>query len=301
MLCGETPFTGSSPQEIARKHVELEPPPLAERAPDAPPEVLGLVSRLMAKDPEERLPCARQLQADLAELARRYPLRETVLLRIDAVAPDEPPSDALLEVADPPPVDRSALAYAGLALVAIALLAGAFLVTRLLMGDQQKRLAEAWVKVLPADDRRGARYLGRGQMFDWSVPKGATRADAAGAFQLKLKPGTYVLAAGAKHCATAVVASSRPPIPVSISAISTPRSSKIRIARIVANSKKVGCGSQLSTSSRSSVNPRATSASPIRRKSFSLVAPATMTRIHASRHFGVQTMTGCPIRTMVVS
>ncbi|MGE0710234.1 MAG: protein kinase [Planctomycetota bacterium] len=95
LLCGQTPYSGSSAAEIARKHVEEQAPPLAERAPGLLPEVVALVEGLMQKDPAQRLGSARQLQADLAELARRLELAETIRLRIDAVAPNVPVSEAL--------------------------------------------------------------------------------------------------------------------------------------------------------------------------------------------------------------
>ncbi|MCA8920316.1 MAG: protein kinase [Planctomycetes bacterium] len=95
LLCGEPPFAGPNAAEIIRKHVEEEPPSLRERVPDLPLEVEQLVSRLMAKDPEQRLPSARQLQVDLAAIARKLALRETVTLRLEAAAPNLPPSPGL--------------------------------------------------------------------------------------------------------------------------------------------------------------------------------------------------------------
>jgi serine/threonine protein kinase len=147
LLCGETPFTGRSPEEIARKHVEEAPPSLAERAPETPPEVIALIDQLMAKNPDDRMASARQLQADLAELARRYPIRETVMLRIDAVAPDQPPSEALLDSVPETGGSSSALSYVALALVAVALLASAFIVTSLYIGGSNKRVEEANTRV----------------------------------------------------------------------------------------------------------------------------------------------------------
>ncbi|RMG12339.1 MAG: FHA domain-containing protein [Planctomycetota bacterium] len=150
LLCGETPFSGSSPAEIARKHVEAEPPPLAERAPDVPRDVVAVVERLMAKDPEARLPSARKLQADLAALARKHPVRETVLLRIDAVAPDEAPSPELSAAGDPPPREGSSVRLWALVCCAAALLVTAFLVTFLVVSgraDEEER-ARAQVRAL---------------------------------------------------------------------------------------------------------------------------------------------------------
>jgi len=95
LLCGEPPYGGRNAAEIIRKHIDEEPPPLKERVPDLPREIDELVQRLMAKDPEQRLPSARQLQVDLAAIARKLALRETITLRLEAAAPNLPPSPGL--------------------------------------------------------------------------------------------------------------------------------------------------------------------------------------------------------------
>ncbi|MBX3469267.1 MAG: protein kinase [Planctomycetes bacterium] len=145
LLTGDTPFQGQSPREIILKHLQEEPPPLGARG--VPEDVAAIVHRLLAKDPAQRVPSARQLQADLAALARRYPLRETVLLRIDAAAPDDPPSAALRpeEAGVAPaaaPVGRGALWVVGAVValgVAVAAGAGITLASR----RAQQQLAAA--------------------------------------------------------------------------------------------------------------------------------------------------------------
>jgi serine/threonine protein kinase len=149
MLTGDTPFSGQSAREVLLKQIHEKPAPIREKVPDLPPEAAALVHRLLEKDPAKRVATARQLQADLAELARRYPPRETVLLRIDAVAPEDPPSEELLEgeapaassatttplaasaasasVAPAPPSGRTR--WLGLVAAAALLAAGAFAAT----------------------------------------------------------------------------------------------------------------------------------------------------------------------------
>ncbi|GGM07001.1 hypothetical protein GCM10007977_005040 [Dactylosporangium sucinum] len=75
-LTGSPPFTGSSPLEIAIKHLQDEPPPLPESLPAA---ARAVVERAMAKDPDDRFPTA----AALAQAAREakegtVPLRPAV-------------------------------------------------------------------------------------------------------------------------------------------------------------------------------------------------------------------------------
>ncbi|MDG6101362.1 serine/threonine-protein kinase [Dactylosporangium aurantiacum] len=59
-LTGAPPFTGSSPLEIAIKHLQDEPPPLPAELPGS---VRALVERAMAKDPQDRFPTAAALAA----------------------------------------------------------------------------------------------------------------------------------------------------------------------------------------------------------------------------------------------
>lgn len=63
MLAGEPPFQGETPLSVAVQHLNKTPPPLSERAPDAPPALVALVERMMAKQPADRF-------ADPAELLR---------------------------------------------------------------------------------------------------------------------------------------------------------------------------------------------------------------------------------------
>src|SRR5690606_23425323 len=63
-LAGRRPFDGDNPFEIAMKRLREPPPPLTSHAPA---EVVAVVERALAADPEQRWPTA----ADLAEAARR--------------------------------------------------------------------------------------------------------------------------------------------------------------------------------------------------------------------------------------
>jgi len=146
MLAGEPPFSGRSPREVILKQIHEAPPPLRERAPEVPPDVAELVHRLLAKDPAERVPSARQLQADLLALARRHPVEEPVLLRLDAAAPDLPPSSAVAgDLAAPPaPAGRRRLALALVALLAaLGLGAVAVVGAKTVQDAQAARAADA--------------------------------------------------------------------------------------------------------------------------------------------------------------
>jgi serine/threonine-protein kinase len=64
-LSGHPPFEGESAIAVAIKHLPDEPPPLP---PELPPAVRALVTRAMAKNPEDRFPSAAAM-ADTAERA----------------------------------------------------------------------------------------------------------------------------------------------------------------------------------------------------------------------------------------
>ncbi len=85
MLAGDTPFDGASAREVILKHLNETPPPLKDKCPDLPPEVIALVERLMEKDPTRRLASASILLQELVPLIKRYPLANTSKLRIDGI------------------------------------------------------------------------------------------------------------------------------------------------------------------------------------------------------------------------
>lgn len=75
MLSGRPPFDGTSFRAIAAQHVMQEPPPLADRAPQASPEVVDVIARCLAKDPAERWPSGRAFREALEATAVERPLR----------------------------------------------------------------------------------------------------------------------------------------------------------------------------------------------------------------------------------
>lgn len=69
MLAGRVPFTGDSPTVIMMKQVQDEPPSLSEARPDLPAAVAQIVSRALAKQPDDRFQSAGELSKALAEAA----------------------------------------------------------------------------------------------------------------------------------------------------------------------------------------------------------------------------------------
>jgi eukaryotic-like serine/threonine-protein kinase len=75
MLSGRPPFDGRSFREIAAQHATQEPPPLADRAPQASPEVVEVIARCLAKDPAERWPSGGAFRAALEATFEERPLK----------------------------------------------------------------------------------------------------------------------------------------------------------------------------------------------------------------------------------
>jgi type II secretory ATPase GspE/PulE/Tfp pilus assembly ATPase PilB-like protein/tRNA A-37 threonylcarbamoyl transferase component Bud32 len=78
-LCGRRPFQAQDVLGWLECHTRMEPEPLRRHIPDLPDEVAELVSRLLAKRPEDRYADARELLADLMFLGGDDPApqRET--------------------------------------------------------------------------------------------------------------------------------------------------------------------------------------------------------------------------------
>ena len=66
LLAGEPPFMGTTAVEVALKHVTEQPRPLASLRTDLPADLCAMVHRMMAKNPADRYPSARDVVRDLA-------------------------------------------------------------------------------------------------------------------------------------------------------------------------------------------------------------------------------------------
>jgi serine/threonine protein kinase/Tol biopolymer transport system component len=68
MLAGRRPFRGEREQAVVRSILHERAQPLRELRPEAPPELAGIVERLLAKAPGDRYPTVEEAIADLRAL-----------------------------------------------------------------------------------------------------------------------------------------------------------------------------------------------------------------------------------------
>ena len=68
LLAGEPPFRGTSAFDVALKHVQEQPRPLSDLRPDLPPELCGMIHKMMAKNPDDRYQSAKDITRDLVKV-----------------------------------------------------------------------------------------------------------------------------------------------------------------------------------------------------------------------------------------
>ena len=69
MLVGQPPFRGETALAVAVQHLREQPERLDNLRPDLPPALCRIVHKMLAKDPKDRYPDARELARDLRAVA----------------------------------------------------------------------------------------------------------------------------------------------------------------------------------------------------------------------------------------
>ena len=70
LLTGESPFDGDTPVEIAMKHLSQTPEPPSAHRPELPEELDWVVTRALAKHPDDRYQSADEMDTDLERVLR---------------------------------------------------------------------------------------------------------------------------------------------------------------------------------------------------------------------------------------
>jgi serine/threonine-protein kinase len=116
MLTGRGPFAGRDPVSLALATVTEPVPPVPSLNTGVPPQVAGLVSRALEKNPRDRYQSAGQLAMDLRRVRAAIGDRPTVTLE-DAWPPANPPARR--------PVGRRSAGLVGGLLVALVVIVAA--------------------------------------------------------------------------------------------------------------------------------------------------------------------------------
>ncbi|MET0389181.1 MAG: AAA family ATPase [Polyangiales bacterium] len=78
LLAGRRPFESDDPVGYVHAHIALDPPSLGELAPHVPPPLAAIITKLMAKSPDERYQSARGLAIDLEHALQEWRAHGTV-------------------------------------------------------------------------------------------------------------------------------------------------------------------------------------------------------------------------------
>ncbi len=87
-LSGRMPVSGSNYHELMFNIVDQTPAPLSTLAPDAPPKLIALIDKAMAKDLSDRYQSAAEMRRDLEALG---PIQASGLRAAPTTPPGEPP------------------------------------------------------------------------------------------------------------------------------------------------------------------------------------------------------------------
>lgn len=88
MVTGEAPYTGGTMLQKLISHGNAPLPNPKSLRPDLPDEAIAVMHRMMAKDPQSRYQNARDLLADLSELAYRFQLKRAQSNAVVALPPE---------------------------------------------------------------------------------------------------------------------------------------------------------------------------------------------------------------------
>ena len=139
LVTGTPPFTGDSPVAVAYQHVREDPVPPSQVVAGVPAPVDAIILKAMAKNPANRYQSGAEMRQDCERALAGAPVAATPLLEAPTVALGAGlASGTILPPEDGPRSSRRGLGYVLLALACIAVLIGAALLTRYLIGNSRQ-------------------------------------------------------------------------------------------------------------------------------------------------------------------
>ncbi len=151
LLTGTRPFPGGPPTAQLRQHAEAQPARASEAAPDLPAAIDAVLSRGLAKSPQDRPRTAAELVGEI-ERALRAPEPTEKTQRLAPVLPLAAEAAPAARAPDPPPAPSRISPLAALALVAVV--AGIVIALVLAGGDSERRASTSIPRTTqPAGER----------------------------------------------------------------------------------------------------------------------------------------------------
>lgn len=172
LLCGQPPFTGESPVAVAYQHVSEFAAPVTQINPDVPAQLEAIVTKAMEKDRDARYQTAEAFRADLVRYLRgdspsaapgpvaSSPVAITSAAAAQTQLMTSAGAGGPLDPAGPVPIPQArgmTAAYgATIGLLVVALIAGIFILTRLLSSPAPEPVATVTIPPLIGMDRTAA-------------------------------------------------------------------------------------------------------------------------------------------------
>jgi serine/threonine-protein kinase len=142
MVAGRAPFVGATTSEVIASILRDSPPPLAECAPDAPPELERIIGGALCKERAERYQTVKDLLGELKEVKQRIELEA----KFGETAFVVPPSGGTSErQANPPEGGTTNAARNRRALIAVAALTIAALASLGVWAYFNRKPTLAWI------------------------------------------------------------------------------------------------------------------------------------------------------------
>ncbi len=171
MLAGERPFSAKGPEQWFYKHLKVAPPVLADLNPEVSPQLVQLISRCLAKKPEDRYPNFSTLELDLSRILQQEHHEE--------VATAEPKALEAWEILNKGAAlgnlgrTREALACMNKALEIYPSFDGAWLNKGVILAKQGKEMEamECYEKALELNPRSAHAWYNRGILLGTAGPE----------------------------------------------------------------------------------------------------------------------------------
>ena len=158
LLSGKTPYHGTNPAEVLKAHVMEPLPPLQDLNPAVPDDVWHLIERMMAKNPDERIQTAKEIELEIDRIltgkgfSKDKVGSERVMLRRYAQSKPEATDNAMMTPEESGQVDEPVYKRSYLVSILVLAVAVVAVVAAVVLALRAKHQAtSATAPTLPAE------------------------------------------------------------------------------------------------------------------------------------------------------